>query len=546
MNRGTTLREAAAWRNGEGIYVSILRAKLLVSGLRWHHLGFAFFWATTFAALTSSSEELVGGHESYSFCKQVVVVLTLAIAAYLLRARDSYTQRHAIMAGVLLATGSLLFYLAFFFGEYSLEAVLVAGVLVGCSSGGFFVMWQSFYASEGASRTAIYIPLSAACSVVLCLIVSVLPVIWSVVCSVIVLPALATYCLCRSLEEIEPYEIIPCTSQELSAVFRDLGKPVFCVSALGFVWKLVGYFDHSGESQSFLILMAGMACATLIVTLIELFSERGFDVLAFYRILFPIVTGVFLLPTLFGEGWFSVLSGFLMFGFEVLNLLLLMTCAVYASRNSLNSTVVYALCVAPTLCALVGGDVFGVVLNHANVYDFAFAVDVMFVCIYGLSVVMFFASVGRSRRKASRIAAHVVPDAEGFSAVKDSVGKQAERSAGPVPSEGSHEGGVSSGEGALPGSLSGFGAPASLAQVPGFSVAAGASLSLEKRLAELELVEQLSQREREVTELLLHGNTVPAIARKLFISENTVRGHTKNIYRKLGVHSKQELIDLLG
>lgn len=499
--------------------MSIQRAKLLVSGLRWHHLGFAFFWATTFAALTSSSEELVGGYESYSFCKQVVVVLTLVIAAYLLRARDSYTQRHAIMAGVLLATGSLLFYLAFFFGEYSLEAVLVAGVLVGCSSGGFFVMWQSFYASEGASRTAIYIPLSAACSVVLCLIVSVLPVIWSVVCSVIVLPALATYCLCRSLEEIEPYEIIPCTSQELSAVFRDLGKPVFCVSALGFVWKLVGYFDHSGESQSFLILMAGMACATLIVTLIELFSERGFDVLAFYRILFPIVTGVFLL---------------------------LMTCAVYASRNSLNSTVVYALCVAPTLCALVGGDVFGVVLNHANVYDFAFAVDVMFVCIYGLSVVMFFASVGRSRRKASRIAAHVVPDAEGFSAVKDSVGKQAERSAGPVPSEGSHERGVSSGEGALPGSPSGFGAPASMAQAPGFSVAAGASLSLEKRLAELELVEQLSQREREVTELLLHGNTVPAIARKLFISENTVRGHTKNIYRKLGVHSKQELIDLLG
>ena len=470
------------------------------------------------------------------------MVLTLVIAAYLLRARDSYTQRHAIMAGVLLATGSLLFYLAFFFGEYSLEAVLVAGVLVGCSSGGFFVMWQSFYASEGASRTAIYIPLSAACSVVLCLIVSVLPVIWSVVCSVIVLPALATYCLCRSLEEIEPYEIIPCTSQELSAVFRDLGKPVFCVSALGFVWKLVGYFDHSGESQSFLILMAGMACATLIVTLIELFSERGFDVLAFYRVLFPIVTGVFLLPTLFGEGWFSVLSGFLMFGFEVLNLLLLMTCAVYASRNSLNSTVVYALCVSSTLCALVGGGVFGVVLNHANVYDFAFAVDVMFVCIYGLSVVMFFASVGRSKRKASRIVAHVVPDVEDFSVAEGLDGEQAARSVEPAPSEESH---ASLGGASSKGS-SGFDAPVSLVQASGFSAEAGASLSLEERLAELELVEQLSQREREVTGLLLHGNTVPAIARKLFISENTVRGHTKNIYRKLGVHSKQELIDLLG
>lgn len=542
MNRGTALREVAAWRNGEGIYVSIQRAKLLMSGLRWHHLGFSFFWATTFAALTSSSEELLGGYESYSFCKQIVVVLVLAIAAYVLRARDSYTQRHAIMAGVFLATGSLLFYLAFFFGEYSLEAVLVAGVLVGCSSGGFFVMWQSFYASEGASRTAIYIPLSAACSVVLCLVVSILPVIWSVVCSVIVLPALATYCLCRSLEEIEPYEIIPCTPRKLSAVFRDLGKPVFCVSALGFVWKLVGYFDHSGESQSFLILMAGMACAALIVTLIELFSERGFDVLAFYRILFPIVTGVFLLPTLFGEVWFSVLSGFLMFGFEVLNLLLLMTCAVYASRNSLNSTVVYALCVAPTLCALVGGDILGVVLNRANVYDFAFVVDIMFVCIYGLSVVMFFASVGRSKRKASRIVAHVVPDVEDSSVAEGLDGEQAARSVEPAPSEESH---ASLGGASSKGS-SGFDVPVSLVQASGFSAEAGASLSLEERLAELELVEQLSQREREVTGLLLHGNTVPAIARKLFISENTVRGHTKNIYRKLGVHSKQELIDFLG
>ena len=59
-------------------------------------------------------------------------------------------------------------------------------------------------------------------------------------------------------------------------------------------------------------------------------------------------------------------------------------------------------------------------------------------------------------------------------------------------------------------------------------------------------MEPLSPRETEVASLMLRGNTVPAIARKLFISENTVRGHTKAIYRKLNVHSKQELIDLIG
>ena len=62
--------------------------------------------------------------------------------------------------------------------------------------------------------------------------------------------------------------------------------------------------------------------------------------------------------------------------------------------------------------------------------------------------------------------------------------------------------------------------------------------SFEERLAALNLVEPLSPRETEVASLVLRGNTVPAIARKLFISENTVRGHTKAIYRKLNVNNK--------
>lgn len=70
--------------------------------------------------------------------------------------------------------------------------------------------------------------------------------------------------------------------------------------------------------------------------------------------------------------------------------------------------------------------------------------------------------------------------------------------------------------------------------------------SLEERLSSLGLADPLSAREYEVADLMRHGNTVAVIARRLYISENTVRGHTKSIYRKLGIHSKQELIDLLN
>lgn len=55
----------------------------------------------------------------------------------------------------------------------------------------------------------------------------------------------------------------------------------------------------------------------------------------------------------------------------------------------------------------------------------------------------------------------------------------------------------------------------------------------------------LSERETEVFGLLARGYTRTSIAKKLFVSENTVRVHVKNVYAKLYVHSKQQLIDLV-
>lgn len=54
----------------------------------------------------------------------------------------------------------------------------------------------------------------------------------------------------------------------------------------------------------------------------------------------------------------------------------------------------------------------------------------------------------------------------------------------------------------------------------------------------------LTDRETEVLALLARRYTVKEVAERLVISENTVKFHQKNIYRKLGVSSKQELSDL--
>jgi DNA-binding NarL/FixJ family response regulator len=56
---------------------------------------------------------------------------------------------------------------------------------------------------------------------------------------------------------------------------------------------------------------------------------------------------------------------------------------------------------------------------------------------------------------------------------------------------------------------------------------------------------QLSARERQIVELLLASRRVPGIAATLGISPHTVRNHLKAVFRKLGVHSQEALLEML-
>ena len=69
--------------------------------------------------------------------------------------------------------------------------------------------------------------------------------------------------------------------------------------------------------------------------------------------------------------------------------------------------------------------------------------------------------------------------------------------------------------------------------------------STEEKCAAVGAEYGLTPREGEVFALLAQGRTVGVIREKLVISLNTARFHTKNIYVKLGVHSQQELIDVV-
>jgi DNA-binding NarL/FixJ family response regulator len=65
------------------------------------------------------------------------------------------------------------------------------------------------------------------------------------------------------------------------------------------------------------------------------------------------------------------------------------------------------------------------------------------------------------------------------------------------------------------------------------------------KLDQISKVYGLTERERDVLRLLGKGRSTQRIAQKLFLAEGTVNVHQYHIFKKLGVHSRQELLDVI-
>ena len=60
---------------------------------------------------------------------------------------------------------------------------------------------------------------------------------------------------------------------------------------------------------------------------------------------------------------------------------------------------------------------------------------------------------------------------------------------------------------------------------------------------ERKVVDELTQRETEIVSMLQHGASYRNVSERLFISVDTVKFHIRNIYSKLQINSRSELIN---
>lgn len=70
-------------------------------------------------------------------------------------------------------------------------------------------------------------------------------------------------------------------------------------------------------------------------------------------------------------------------------------------------------------------------------------------------------------------------------------------------------------------------------------------ISYTERFAALAADYGLTRRETEVAELLARGRNLPYVEETLVISHGTAQTHARHIYQKMGVHTRQEFIDLV-
>ncbi len=551
------------------------RAKQLLKGLRIHHLGFGFFWAVTFVAISSfpGSASQLDAWSAYSYAYQLTLPICIGILGIVCGLRGTeIPEWWSGIASFMLSGALLLYYLVFQFGVGGQGECIVAGIMLGSASGIFFLMWELFYVTEGEQRAVVCIPLSAAMSVGIFLLLSLLPQMAQMFCTVIVLPLLCLLTLQRSLDEIEMYEPRKLTGADARRAVGNLWQPVVCVCALAFVWKLVTRLSTGGAEWYTWAALFGFVAAALLVVSLELFLSRGFNVMRLYQVLFPLLTIAFLLPLLFGDHYTNLLVSTTNFGFEVLNLLLIITCAVYTTRNELPSAPLYALCIGPTLLIMAIGSQTAALVGPAAAGGIAHAASILMVCLVLLAAVMAVIGLGKSRASASLTEDELADQSHRLRS--GSTRRRKWKAAGnkgeargmlleEVPSkdrfaqasgtvwavqpldDATREALAASSESERPGDAATSGAGATDATALSEAAASDASAPDTRQLIEEYLKDHgLSLREVEVAELLMRGNRVSAIASRLYISENTVRGHAKNIYRKLDVHNRQELIDL--
>ncbi len=441
--------------------------------------------------------DIAGIVRHWTVALQLALSLTLFAAVLVKAPLGMRVQRWlAVAAGGAFVAGCALLYVpAGAFG------IILSGVLVGLGQGAFLLLWQRRFALLGADAVSKLPFLALALSSGAYLLLAGLPK--SLVCPA----AMASACVSALLFAMVPCgapphgsmsKAVPYAPFDADMVARDLKNPIICVAAMAAAVLLTRFVALGSAADPDTVNIS--ANAGILVIAAALYLVRfGFGkgeaqdgsqgILLVYHVAFPVVATALLVLLLGGAALATSVAALAYAGFAVLAVTLMSASVAIAREHDARSEQIYGVLLGSMYLACTAvtalGDVWLFQLDASA--DKAVAV-VSVLTLYVLAISLFFIHgiPGRGR------VCHEGAVAETPSAA----------AASPAPAEGVEE--------------------------------------VCTRLGESG---ELTERERDILVLIVKGRDAPSIAKQLGISINTVRSHSKSIYRKLGVHSKQELLD---
>lgn len=419
-----------------------------------------------------------------------------------------------------------------------------AGVLLGLGNAGFYALWTALLASRNADEAAYEVAVGSLLAGAALLAqeswgvgVGLLAIALAIGISAAILVGCWRAGSCgrddgRARGGLRDDGAGAGASRRLRAARERAGEalplfamPVVCVASFVFVKNFTRSVVLDGVPfDQFLNLATAwgrVGSAVLLVVMLAALRRMP-DFSSLYRVLGPAVSIAFMLVFLLGSGYLYVLASFTFLASSFVSMLVVLTCIKESQDEGYSATVLYGVFAGVAY----GFGYLGIPLGEAFAAN-ASAAQACALLVVGVNAVSIALTMADSRRTARLLEV-------GLAGGADNAAGDTARSAGGMA------------DGAGLGALGG--APGASAADQGAAWGGGPLIEGEGDAAALARIASehgLSQRETDVLGLLVKGRDIHRIAEALFISTNTVRTHTRNIYRKLGIHSRQELLDML-
>lgn len=290
-----------------------------------------------------------------------------------------------------------------------------------------------------------------------------------------------------------------------------LWSPLLVFVGLSVVMGFVSAFlDSNPLNDNSLPRNIGTVSGAALTAILAIVANRMFDLRKTFQAIFPPLVLVLTFLPFIGSPtaaplFYALLGFFYTVAYTSTLFLVIQTARVQGAPVVASLALFMGAARACLVASLVAGAILG---SNLKVDDFVRTLVLMVAVIYILSMVL--AGLARNRQGLKA------------SALYRSLSENEAEDEAPNPS-------------AVPAQVSPAQPPAPVAPEP---------QTIEQNSHRIASLYRLTPREVEIAVLLAQGRSMPYIATKLGLSGNTVRSYAQETYAKLGVHSKQELIDL--